>query len=92
MVSGVTPPRVIRQVNPAYSPGSRGVRVGGTVTVGLVVTSGGTPRDVRVVQGLDKDIDQSAVDAVKQWRFEPAKKEGKAIAVRITIQIQFRDM
>jgi protein TonB len=41
---------------------------------------------------LDKDVDQSALDAVKQWRFQPAKKDGKAVAVRITIEIQFRDM
>jgi TonB family protein len=92
MASGITPPRVIRQVNPDYSPGSRGVRVVGTVMVALVVTSGGLPRSLRVVHGLDKDVDQSALDAVKQWRFQPAKKDGKSVAVRITIEIQFRDM
>jgi len=92
MAAGIAPPQVIRQVNPDYSPGSRGVRVVGTVMVGLVVTSGGMPKNLRVVHGLDKDVDQSALDAVKQWRFEPAKKDGKAVAVRITIEIQFRDM
>ena len=92
MAPGITPPRVIYQVNPDYSPGSRGVRVVGTVVVALVVTSEGMPKNLRVARGLDKDVDQSALDAVKQWRFAPAKKSGTAVAVRITIEIEFRDM
>jgi len=89
---GITPPRVVHQINPAFAGGSRGVRIVGSVAVGLVVTPEGLPKNVHVVRGLDKDIDQSALDAVKQWRFEPAKKDGKAVAVRATIEIHFRDM
>ena len=37
-------------------------------------------------------VAQSAVDAVKEWRFEPARKDGKAIAVRVSLQIQFHSM
>jgi protein TonB len=85
---GITPPRVIRQVNPEYS-GERGVRVTGTVTVALIVTSRGLPKDPHVVKGLDKDMDESTIAAVKQWRFDPAKKDGKAVAVNITLEIKF---
>jgi len=92
LAAGITAPRVVRQVNPEYSPGSRGVRVVGTVMVALVVTSEGSAKNVHVTRGLDKDVDQSAVDAVKQWRFAPAKKDGKPVAVRIAIEIQFRDL
>lgn len=88
---GVTPPRVIKQVNPRYPP-NRGVRAVGSVIIGLVVSSKGDPEDPHVVKGIDKDLDESAVEAVKEWRFAPAQKNGKAIAVRVSVQIQFHEM
>jgi TonB family protein len=88
---GVTPPRIVKQVNPRY-PNDRGVRAEGSVIIALVVSSKGLPRAPHVVKSLDKDLDQSAIDAVGQWRFSPAQKDGKAIAVRISLQIQFHSM
>jgi len=88
---GITPPRITKQVPPRYST-DRGVRVDGTVTIGLVVSSTGLPKDVHVVKGLDKDIDQSAKEAVEEWRFEPARKDGKPVAVRISLEIAFHSM
>lgn len=88
---GVSPPRVTKQVNPNYKT-ARGVKLEGAVTVVLVVSSQGLPRDVRVAKGLDKDIDQSAVDAVREWRFSPARKDDKPIAVRISLEIDFHSM
>jgi TonB family protein len=88
---GVTPPRVIKQVNPHYST-DHGVRAVGSVLIALVVSSKGMPKEPRVVKGLDKDLDESAVDAVKEWRFAPAQKDGKAIAVRVSVQIEFHEM
>ena len=88
---GINPPRVTKQVSPQYS-GTRGVRIVGSVTIGLVVTSRGLPQDPHVLKSLDKDVDVSAVEAVKQWRFDPARKDGKAIAVRIALEIEFHSM
>jgi periplasmic protein TonB len=88
---GVTPPRVVKQVNPHY-PSDRGVRAVGSVIIALVVSSKGLPKDPHVVKGLDQDLDESAVEAVRQWRFAPAQKDGKAIAVRVSVQIQFHSM
>ncbi len=88
---GITPPRVAKQVNPSY-PNDRGVRATGSVIIGLVVSSKGLPIDPHIIKGIDKDLDQSAVDAVKQWRFVPAQRDGKPIAVRISLQIQFHEM
>jgi protein TonB len=88
---GLTPPRVIKQVAPRQST-AHGVRVVGSVTVALVVSSKGMPREVRVVKGLDKDLDQSTVEAVEQWRFAPAQKDGKPVAVRVSLEIAFHDM
>jgi TonB family protein len=82
---------VIKQVNPHYST-NRGVRAVGSVIIALVVSSKGLPRDPRVVKGIEKDLDQSAVEAVKEWRFAPAQKDGKAVAVRVSVQIEFHEM
>jgi TonB family protein len=89
---GVTAPRVIKQVNPQYSTGSRGIRVQGSVLIGTVVTSHGTPKNTHVVRGLDKDIDTAAVDAVNKWLFEPGKKDGKPVAVSVQIELHFHSM
>ena len=88
---GVQPPRITHQVNPDYSH-IRGVRVKGSVAIALIISSQGVPRDPRVVQSLDPDVDRCAVDALKQWRFAPAKKDGKAVAVKVTIEVEFHSM
>ena len=88
---GVSPPRVTKQVNPNYKT-ARGVKLEGAITVVLVVSSKGVPRDVRVAKGLDKDVDQSAIDAVREWRFSPARKNDQPIAVRISLEIDFHSM
>jgi TonB family protein len=88
---GITQPRVTRQVTPHYSE-ARGVRVEGSVLIELIVSSRGLPQSPRVVKGIDKDVDQSAVDAVAQWRFDPAKKDDKPVAVKLTLEIEFHSM
>ncbi|HTS48050.1 MAG TPA: energy transducer TonB [Bryobacteraceae bacterium] len=87
----VSPPRVTKQVSPNYKT-ARGVRLEGSVTVGLIVSSQGVPRDVRIVKGIDKDVDQSAVEAVRQWRFAPARKDDKPVAVRVSLELDFHSM
>jgi TonB family protein len=90
---GITPPRVTHQVTPQTNPDDeKGFRISGTVLVGLTVSSKGEPKDVHVVKSLDKSIDQSAVDAVKQWHFAPAMKGDQPVAVRITVEIRFHSM
>jgi TonB family protein len=88
---GITPPQLIRQVNPEYS-GKKGVGVKGSVSISLVVNSKGLPENPKVVQGLDPDFDKSAVEAIKQWRFSPAQKDKKPVAVKLTVEVQFRSM
>jgi TonB family protein len=88
----VTPPRLIHQVYPAYNPGSHGVRVAGSVLIRLIVSSAGLPKSPSIVQGLAAEVDQSAIEAVKQWRFDPAKRDGMPVAVRVVVAINFHPM
>lgn len=90
--AGITPPRVIHQVSPKPDSGAKGFKISGVVGIALIVSSRGLPVDVHVVQSVDRDIDESAVDAVREWRFEPARKGDKPIAVRIRVEIRFHDV
>jgi len=89
---GVTPPRLIRHVDPDYSSSSHSIRLEGSVIIGAVISSTGTPKKLHVVKSLDKDVDQAAVEAVKQWLFSPGKKNGKPVAVNLEIEIRFHSM
>jgi TonB family protein len=88
--NGVTTPRVTHQVDPEHP--ARGFRISGTVLIGLVITSKGEPKEVHVVRSLEKDVDDAAVEAVKQWHFDPATKDGKPVAVKMNVEIRFHDM
>jgi len=88
--NGVSAPRVLQQVAPEHP--SRGFKISGVVLIGLVVSSSGQPQDVHVVKSLEHDVDQAAIEAVRKWSFEPARKEGQPVAVRITVEIRFHDM
>jgi len=61
-----------------------------TTVLALVVDENGRPRDVQVIRSINKLLDQSAIDAVTQWKFKPALKEGKPVAVRTSVEIAFR--
>jgi TonB family protein len=91
MGAGVVAPRVIKQVNPVYKE-DEGFRISGSVIVGLIVSSKGEPKEVHVVRSLEKTVDDAAVEAVRQWEFEAARKDGKPVAVRITVEIRFHSL
>jgi TonB family protein len=88
--NGVTSPRIVRQVTPEHPP--QDFRISGTVLIGLIVNSKGEPEEVHVIRSLEKAVDQCAIDAVKQWRFEPGTKDGRPVAVRISVEIRFHDL
>ncbi len=88
--NGVSVPRVTKQVTPEHP--SKGFKITGVVLIGLTVSSTGDPKDVHVVRSLEKDVDQAAVDAVQKWKFEPARKDGQPVAVKISVEIRFHDM
>lgn len=92
LATGISSPRVIKQVTPQYSEASRGVRVNGSVTIGVIVTSKGLPKDPHVIKGIETELDRAAVEAIQQWRFAPARKNDKPVAVRVVVEIAFHSM
>lgn len=85
----VTRPKLLHSVEPAFSSKSNEAFVEGTVTVSAVVTKNGALTDMQVVKGLSAAQDRSALDALKEWRFEPGTKGGKPVNVKVKIQVDF---
>ena len=83
----VKPPRVLLSPDPKYP---KGTRKEGTVVLWLVVGSDGLTHDVKVQRSLSPDLDGAAIEAVKNWKFAPATKDGKPVAVQINVEVTFR--
>ncbi len=86
---GVTPPRVIAHVDPQFSDAARQSRIHGTVLLEGIVQTDGTITGVNLLRRLDTQLDRNAVHALKQWRFEPGKFNGRAVPARIVIEVNF---
>lgn len=87
---GVSAPRPIFAPDPEYSEEARKAKYQGTCVLWLVVGPDGRTRDIRVARTLGLGLDQKAIEAVKQWKFEPAMKDGKPVAVQVNVEVTFR--
>ena len=87
---GVSAPRILYSPDPDYSEEARKAKYQGTVTLWMVVGADGRSRDVRVARSLGMGLDEKAIAAVKQWKFEPAMKDGRPVAVQINVEVNFR--
>jgi periplasmic protein TonB len=89
--SGVLNPRILREVKPQYTADAMRAKVQGTVLLECVVLPDGTVGRVDVVKSLDPTfgLDQEAVKAAKQWRFQPGTRFGEPVAVLVTIELTF---
>lgn len=86
---GVSPPRVIHQVDPEFSEEARKAKYQGTCTLGLIVGTDGRPSQIRVLSSLGMGLDEKAIEAVKNWVFEPAMKDGHPVRVEIAVEVDF---
>jgi TonB family protein len=88
--TGITPPGLLREVKPEYSEEARRRGVEGDVVVEIVVRADGGVGSVRLLQGLGSGLDQRAMDAVRQWRFSPAKRYGVPVDVVVEVAVEFK--
>ena len=78
----VTAPRVISEVKPTYTNEALTQKIQGSVVLELVVQANGLTSDIRVVRSLDPGgLDQQAIIAASQWRFEPGRLAGRPVNV-----------
>lgn len=83
-------PRAIFQPTPLYPSVMRAKKVEGVVTVIFVVDASGKVTDPRVEKSTDPAFEKPALDAVKQWKFEPALRSGERVACKMRVPIRFQ--
>ena len=86
----VSSPRLLYKVEPEYSEKARKAKFEGTVLLGVEVWEDGMAHNIRILRGVGLGLDESAVEAVRQWKFSPGEKDGKPVRVAAQIQVSFR--
>jgi protein TonB len=86
---GVSIPRAIYSPEPEFSEEARRSKYQGEVTLLATIGVDGHTRDLRVVRSLGMGLDEKALEAVRTWRFEPGKKDGRPVAVQMNIIVSF---
>jgi TonB family protein len=87
---GVTAPKVLHKMEPEYTEEGRVAKYQGTVVLAVEIDPNGVAQNIRIVKGLGFGLDENAVMAVQQWRFQPATKDGAAVTVQARIEVNFR--
>jgi protein TonB len=89
--NGVSLPQVVKQVKAEYTSEAKQNRIEGKVGLSAVVLADGKVGDVAVIASLDSiyGLDKNAVLAMKQWEFKPGMKNGKPVAVHISVEMTY---
>ncbi len=86
----LTAPEATQKVDPAYPLELMRRNVQGTVTLYAVIRNDGSVSDVRVLRGVDEQLDQYARTALAHWHFRPATKNGAAVDLEAVVMIPFK--
>ena len=84
-----TPPVPVRTPPPSYPADLKRDGVSGMVVVNVIVEVDGSVADVEVRKSTNSAFDEPAVEAVKNWRFKPAQKDGNAIRSKVALPLKF---
>lgn len=87
---GVSKPVLLFQPEAEFSDEARKAKFSGNVEVYLVVDEQGNPSHIQVVRGVGLGLDEKAIEAVRQYKFKPAMKDGKPVKVPMYIDVNFQ--
>jgi TonB family protein len=88
--SGIVAPGLLREVKPDYTEDARRRGIEGDVVLEIVVRSDGAVGSVKILQGLGAGLDERAIEAVRQWRFSPARRLGTPVDVVVEVAVEFK--
>jgi protein TonB len=80
--------RIVNRVQPIYPPLARQTRISGTVRLHAIISKDGTIQQLEVISGHPL-LQQAALDAVRQWRYQPTLLNGEPVEVDTTIDVIF---
>jgi len=90
-LAGLTEPAIVEKTRPVYPKGAKEEGVQGIVLLSAALDTQGNPSDIRVLRSPDPRLSEAALEAARQWRWQPARtSEGKPIAVYFTLTFNFR--
>jgi protein TonB len=89
-LAATTEAKPITTVAPAYAAGLRAADVEGEVVLAFTISEKGDVSNVQVVRSTDQKLDYAAIDAVRQWKFAPATKDGVPVSVRAVQPVAFQ--
>jgi len=89
--NGVLAPRLLRKVDPQYSADAMRAKIQGSVLLSAVVLPDGSVTDIKVIRSLDRSfgLDMKAIEAARQWRFQPGTRQGEPVPVLVNIELEF---
>ena len=85
----IKPPRLLKMVEPSYPEDAKKARIGGVVILAARVNEKGDVEEVKVLRSIPL-LDQAAIDAVRQWKYEPLIIEGKLKSAVFTVTVNFK--
>lgn len=83
-------PVLLEALTPEYSDNAKSRRVQGTVRIKVIIDERGNVRVQNIVQSLDSELDLIALECIRKWRYKPAEKDGKAVAIEWYADVRFR--
>jgi TonB family protein len=81
--------KLIKKIQPVYPPAAKAARIQGTVQLDVAISADGVPQDIRVVSSPSDDLSQSALEAVRLWRYSPTLLNGDPIPVVTTVIVNY---
>ena len=84
----VQPARLLKSVPPVYPPFARSSHTAGDVTVDALIDANGNVTDLKAVSG-PPILRQAAMEAVRQWKYDPARLDGRPVAIRLSLTVRF---
>ncbi len=91
-LAGITAPRLLAKVEPSYSEEARAAKFAGTVLLYVEIGPDGLAHSISVKKPLGLGLDEQAIEAIEQWKFQPGTIDGQPVTVAATIEVNFRLM
>lgn len=85
----VTHPQLTYNLDPEYSETARRAKYQCTNVLSLIVGADGLPLSVWILKPCGEGLDEKSIEAVQQWKFRPATKDGEPVAVFINVETSF---
>ncbi len=87
---GITPPKVLHAPEPEYSDPARVLKLSGSCLVYLQINTSGQPTNVAVLKPLGLGLDERAMAAVMQYKFNPAMENGHPVVIELNVKVSFQ--